>query len=98
MARQRRLSQAGLLEKQWRAQLAEIGFEWEQERWDEMYERLAAYERAHGDCLVPRCWPEDRALADCGARGQSLLLTLVEAEVVVPIHPSSARSFRVIFS
>ncbi len=65
VVRQRRLSAAGLLEKQRRAQLAEIGFDCDrqQEDWDEMFERLAAYERIHGDCLVPVRWPEDQALA-----------------------------------
>ena len=65
VARQRRLSQAGLLDRQRRGQLAEIGFEWDphQERWEEMCDRLAAYERARGDCLVPVRWPEDPPLA-----------------------------------
>jgi hypothetical protein len=45
--------------------LAGIGFDSDphQEHWDEMFERLAAYERARGDCLVPARWPDNPQLA-----------------------------------
>lgn len=31
--------------------------------WQVMYERLVAYQQAHGDCNVPHRWPEDAKLA-----------------------------------
>ena len=65
VVRQQRFSQAGLLEPQRRALLAGIGFDSgpHQERWDEMFDRLAAYERAHGDCLVSARWADNPQLA-----------------------------------
>lgn len=36
-------------------------------QWDDTFERLRKYQTQHGDCLVPRSYPEDRALGHwCG--------------------------------
>ena len=45
--------------------LEEIGFDWKRHTsWEDMYDKLKEYRRAHGDCLVPAKWEEDPKLAD----------------------------------
>ena len=47
-----------------KAKLDSIGFVWEpyDEQWNEMFEKLKAYKREHGDCLVPAAIPKDKHL------------------------------------
>ena len=46
--------------------LNEIGFDWNPFRqdWFQMYERLVAYKKKHGNTLVPRSFEDDRQLAN----------------------------------
>ena len=49
--------------------LEQLGFVWDPfaVSWEEMFARLAAYKKAHGDCNVPDKWKEDPAFARwCG--------------------------------
>jgi len=47
------------------AALTALGLAWEhqQTQWEAMLARLTVYQVAHGDCNVPRSWPEDPQLA-----------------------------------
>lgn len=46
------------------AKLEAIGFVWcpHSKLWDEMYDRMVAYQQTHGDCLVPRRYKKDAKL------------------------------------
>ena len=41
-----------------------LGFVWNtlDAAWDERFEELTAYKEVHGDCNVPRAWPENPQL------------------------------------
>ena len=47
-------------------------------KFDQMYSELVAYKRDHGDCLVPRKWPENRPLGRWVYRRQKRLVKLTE--------------------
>ncbi|HJN47315.1 MAG TPA: helicase associated domain-containing protein [Acidobacteriota bacterium] len=47
-------------------------------KFDQMYSELVAYKRDHGDCLVPRKWPENRHLGRWVYRRQKRLVKLTE--------------------
>ena len=49
---QRRLNKEGKLLKHRRRRLDELGFDWEQARWNAGYERLAAFHRKYGHCRL----------------------------------------------
>ena len=52
------------LDSSQQGRLESIGFVWmpRQKRWNDMFERLAAYRQQHGDCLVPLKYPDDPEL------------------------------------
>ena len=54
------------LGKDKRQKLDDIGFVWDPDafRWNQMLEELLAYKKEHGDCLVPRKWPENQQLSN----------------------------------
>lgn len=67
--RMRRAHREGMLPEWVRRDLEALGFEWavppgfyEPPRWEALFDRLRAYQREHGDCLVPIRIPADRAL------------------------------------
>jgi len=45
--------------------LEALSFDWEpfSTDWEQMYGRLVAYKKSHGDCNVPQKWKQDRRLA-----------------------------------
>ena len=47
------------------ARLEALGFEWDPytSAWEACFAELAAYKAKHGDCRVPRGWPENPSLA-----------------------------------
>ena len=58
----RRMKRKGKLDHRQIAQLNKLGIAWEpapKPSWPEMYAALAKYKRVHGDCNVPRDWPEN---------------------------------------
>lgn len=61
--------QKGELEKEKLNRLIEIGWQprtcgWKDDhRWEQMYEKLAAYKQANGNCAVPSTYPEDQQLS-----------------------------------
>ncbi|MDB4340663.1 Helicase associated domain protein [Akkermansiaceae bacterium] len=46
--------------------LEQLGFIWEahQQTWETQFEKLLAYKKEHGDCLVPAKWVTDKTLAN----------------------------------
>ena len=73
VATQRRLSALdGEIKQQRRDKLDSIGFVWKlrernisskwEQQWNDKLERLKAYKKEHGDCLVPRCFESDPQL------------------------------------
>ena len=63
---QRSRNRDNKLEVDRKAKLDLIGFVWStniyNDQWNNMFERLTAYKRQHGDCLVPKAYKEDQAL------------------------------------
>lgn len=67
VARQRRNNNAKELTKERKAQLESIGFSWDTStewdaQWNRMFEKLQAYQRDHGNCLVPQLYTKDTSL------------------------------------
>ena len=58
---QRHLRRTGCLDRQQIARLDAIGFEWEPHTssWEEMFERLVQFHKAHSHCNVPQDWEKD---------------------------------------
>ena len=61
---QRNKRKANRLVAERKAKLDSIGFVWEsdEEKWNEMFQKLNAYKHKHGDCLVPRDNKKDKSL------------------------------------
>ncbi|MCY2996009.1 MAG: Helicase associated domain protein [Planctomycetota bacterium] len=61
----RRLRKAGKLSDEQIAKLDSLGFEWTRpgKTWDEMFAALVEYKNRHGDCMVPREWPDNPCLS-----------------------------------
>lgn len=61
---------AGAMNENRIAQLEELGFAWNTRPrsdgplWDQRYKELVAYRNEHGDCLVPRNYPQHQVLAN----------------------------------
>jgi len=81
---QRHLLRAGSLRDDRRRRLEALGLEASRQRgrsrrrddaWDNLYDALAEYRRAHGDCNVPKNWPRDPKLARWVARQRHHLKT-----------------------
>jgi hypothetical protein len=63
VSRQRRGRKANRLVAERKAKLDSIGFVWEvNPQWNKMFDKLKAYKRNYGDCLVPRPYDKDRSL------------------------------------
>ena len=64
VTRQRTERKANRLTAERKAKLDSIGFVWEpdEQKWNEMFEKLKAYKRNHGDCLVPVDYAKDKQL------------------------------------
>lgn len=62
---QRQLDKAGRLSAERHQKLEALGFVWmhKQPTWDEQFAALAQYKAQHGDCNVPRDWPENPSLS-----------------------------------
>ena len=76
-ARQRHLFRSGALRDDRRRRLQDAGIDWPRERgrsrardgeWDRMFERLAAWQREHGHCRIPKDGSEDPKLVRWVAR------------------------------
>jgi hypothetical protein len=61
---QRREKKAGHMSRDRQRRLAELGLVWnpEEARWEEQFAALAQYKAQHGDCNVPRHWPDQHGL------------------------------------
>ena len=61
---QRTKMKANILAAERKAKLDSIGFVWEsdEQKWNGMFEKLNAYKRNYGDCLVPIEYAEDKQL------------------------------------
>ncbi|MBI3857775.1 MAG: helicase associated domain-containing protein [Planctomycetes bacterium] len=81
-ARQRHQLRTGQLREDRRKRLSDLGIGWPCERgrsrtrdrdWDRMCDALAAFRRDHGDCRVPKEWPEHPKLARWVVRQRHLM-------------------------
>jgi len=63
---QRRVNRQGKLPADRFTRLDRLGFTWEvtDDRWEEMFRSLVDYRKTHGDCNVPRAWPENPRLGN----------------------------------
>lgn len=61
---QRRIKRHGKLSEDRYTRLNQLGFTWDvsDEKWEEVFSSLVAYQKAHGDCNVPRAWKENPRL------------------------------------
>ncbi|PYK19450.1 MAG: hypothetical protein DME55_04750, partial [Verrucomicrobia bacterium] len=61
---QRRMKRQGKISEDRCTRLNQLGFTWEvsDDKWEELYSSLVAYQKAHGDCEVPRVWQENLRL------------------------------------
>jgi hypothetical protein len=50
-------------------------------KFEQMYSELVAYKLDHGDCLVPRKWPENQHLGRWVYRRQKRLVKLTEDQI-----------------
>jgi len=64
VSNQRKQIKANTMTVARKAKLDSIGFVWDpiDQQWNEMYEKLEAYKRVHGDCLVPQRYAKDESL------------------------------------
>jgi superfamily II DNA or RNA helicase len=62
---QRTMKKRGSLSKECIERLDALAFEWNMRayRWEEMFLALCSYKETHGNCIVPRHWPENKKLA-----------------------------------
>ncbi|MDB2639996.1 Helicase associated domain protein, partial [Akkermansiaceae bacterium] len=60
VSKQRSAKSEGRLSSDRIKKLEDIGFNWS--NWDNLYQRLVAYQKKNGDCLVPHDW-DDKVLA-----------------------------------
>ena len=63
---QRGKKKAGRLSQDQQRRLAELDFVWDPAEaiWEEQFAALAQYKAQHGDCNVPRHWPQKRGLGN----------------------------------
>jgi len=63
---QRRLYREGRIDDGRKRSLEKIGFLWDVQDavWNRMFTTLVQYERTHGNCEVPRRWPENATLGN----------------------------------
>ena len=60
---QRRVNKQGKFPADRVTRLDRLGFTWgKDDRWEEMFRSLVDYRKTHGDCNVPRAWPENPRL------------------------------------
>lgn len=61
---QREMKRLGKISKDRSTRLNQLGFKWEvlNDKWEELFSSLVAYQKVHWDCEVPRVWQENPRL------------------------------------